>query len=192
MIAQRPPGRARVLRASAEALPLADDSADAAMAILSDHHWADRAAGMRELRRVARRRVVLLNADPALVERFWLTRDYLPALAGLVPGYYRRGGWREQLEQRLGGAVELRVLPVPWDCSDGFYAAFWRRPRAYLDPSVRANISIFHRLPAAHVEAGLASLARDLETGAWQAREAALLELDALDVGMRLVVAELG
>ncbi|HET6570321.1 MAG TPA: class I SAM-dependent methyltransferase [Solirubrobacterales bacterium] len=89
MIAQRPEGAAPVIRAGAEALPFEDDSFDVAMAIISDHHWRDREAGLAEMRRVARDRVLLLNADPAAAGRFWLTRDYLDNLDGLITSRYR-------------------------------------------------------------------------------------------------------
>ena len=136
MIGQRPRRLAPVIRLDAEALPFEDDSFDAAMAIVSDHHWGDREAGLLEMRRVARDRVVLLNADPAEAERFWLTRDYLDGLSGLITSRYREAGyWREELQRSLG-EVELRPVPVPHDCVDGFYQAFWRRPRAYLDKRV--------------------------------------------------------
>src|SRR4051794_26755110 len=137
MTAQRAPDdRARVLTATAEALPLPDDSADVALAILSDHHWADRAAGLRELARVARRRVVLVNAEPAAAAGFWLTRDYLPDFLTLIPARYREQPqrWRDELRATLGGTVSFAPLPIPHDCADGFYHAFWRRPEAYLDP----------------------------------------------------------
>ena len=77
MIAQRPPGAAPVLRASAEALPFADGSFDAAMTVLSDHHWPDRAGGLREMRRVARRRAVVFQFDLAALLDFWLAQEYL-------------------------------------------------------------------------------------------------------------------
>jgi hypothetical protein len=83
-------------------------------------------------------------------------------------------------------------VPIPWDCSDGFYHAFWRRPEAYLDPAVRAGISVFARLPAGEVEAAMARLAADLQSGAWAIRNADLLSGDALDLGYRLLVAEVG
>jgi len=147
MIAQRPPGSASAIQASAEALPLGDDSVDAAMAIFTDHHWSDRAAGMDELRRVARQRVVVLNIDPAWTERFWLVRDYLPSFMDLVPDPYRAAGhWERDLEELLG-EVEVRPIPVPHDCRDGFFQAYWRRPEAFLDEAVRNSISVFHVLP---------------------------------------------
>ncbi len=191
MIGQRPPGSAPVVQASAEKLPFDEDSFDAAMAIISDHHWSDRAAGLREMLRVARRRVLLLNVDPSLAQCFWLTRDYLPGFLSLIPEPYRRSGYWEQELQTLLGEVEVQPVAVPYDCQDGFYQSYWRRPRDYLDGRVRAGISVFHRLPEAEVAAAMERLSRDLDDGSWEARHGDLLELDELDVGLRLVVAEL-
>jgi SAM-dependent methyltransferase len=188
MIGQRPPGSAPVIQAPAEALPLEDDSVDAAMAIFSDHHWGDRAAGLKEMLRVARDRVVVVNADPALAERFWLTRDYLPAFIDLIPERYREPGyWSRELGELLGD-VEVEPVPVPHDCLDGFYQAYWRRPRAYLEKRVRDSISVFHRLPGDEVSAALERLRRDLDRGVWESRYENLLDLQTLDVGLRLAV----
>jgi SAM-dependent methyltransferase len=192
MTAQRAPREnVRVVAAAAERLPLADGGVDVALTVLSDHHWPDRAAGLRELARVAARRVVLVNAEPDAADAFWLTREYLPAFHDLVPAPYRRqpGLWRRELRELLGtDAVAFTPLPVPHDCTDGFYAAYWRRPHAYLDPVVRDNISVFRRL--AHDDA-IARLADDLDTGAWHARHEQLLQQETLDAGLRIVVAEL-
>lgn len=189
MIAQRPEGAAPVIQASAEALPFEDNSFDVAMAIISDHHWRDRGAGLAEMRRVARDRVLLLNADPAAAGRFWLTRDYLDNLDGLITSRYREEGfWRDELQSSLG-EVELRPVPVPHDCIDGFYQAFWRRPGAYLDPGVRDGTSVFRMLPRARVDSAIHQLSRDLSDGTWEARYGDLLQQSELDVGLRLVVA---
>ncbi len=103
MIAQRPPGAACCVQGAAEALPFATDAFDAAMAIISDHHWTDRAAGLRELRRVAKGPVVLVNSDPGQALRFWLTRDYLPGFLDLIPDKLReRGAWEASLTDGLG------------------------------------------------------------------------------------------
>jgi SAM-dependent methyltransferase len=189
MIAQRPAGSAPVVRARSEALPFPDASFDAVMAIFSDHHWSDRAAGLRELRRVARSRVVLFNADPSVIARYWMTAEYLTGFVDLYPGRLRSSwAWQRDLERHLG-PVRLEAVPIPHDCRDGFYAAYWRRPHAYLDPEVRGNISVFARLPQPHVERAIARLADDVDSGAWQQRHADLIGLAALDVGCRQIVA---
>jgi SAM-dependent methyltransferase len=184
MVAQRPPGAAPAILASAEALPLADGSVDAAMAVLSDHHWTDRARGLAEMRRVARRRVVLFQFDPACADAFWLVRDLLPTFARRL-----RGHDLASLMAPLG-EVELRPVPIPHDCEDGFLAAYWRRPHAYLDPAVRDGISVFRLLPEAEVSAAVARLRADLESGAWHRRNADILDREELDLGYRLVIAE--
>ncbi len=186
MRAQRPAGAAPVVDGRAEQLPFEDDSFDAAMAILSDHHWDDHPRGLAELRRVARRRVVLFNAQPQLVAESWLVRDYLPGFAGLVAPDYSL----EQTLEALGGG-RLEPVPIPHDCRDGFLHAYWRRPRAYLDARVRAGISVLALLDPAEVDQMVATLAADLDSGEWERRNRALLELDELDLGYRLVVAEL-
>jgi SAM-dependent methyltransferase len=183
MAEQRPPGSAPVVSGRAEALPFADKSFDAAMAVLSDHHWSDRAGGLREMRRVARQRAVVFTWDQAYLEEFWLPRDYLPGFAA-IPGMPI-----EEIAEHLG-ASRVEPVPIAHDWQDGFFAAFWRRPDAYLDPAVRAGISVFHRLPAEEVAAAMARLADDLRSGRWRERNRALLEKDEHDFGYRIVIAE--
>jgi SAM-dependent methyltransferase len=184
MIAQRPAGAAPAVQARAEALPFPDSSFDAAMAVLSDHHWEDRPRGLRELRRVARRRVVVFTWDQDFADAFWLTRDYLPAFKRL-PGMSI-----EEIAHSLGGA-RIEPVPIPSDCRDGFYHAFWRRPEAYLDERVRAGISVFARLDERENAEMVRRLQADLRSGAWKARNAGILGLAELDLGYRLLVAEL-
>jgi SAM-dependent methyltransferase len=184
MRAQRPPGAARAIDAGAEALPFPDGAFDAAMAVLSDHHWADRDRGIAELRRVARRRVVLFTWDPRTALDSWVVRDYFPGFARFCPPDYAL----ERTLERLGGG-RIEPVPIPHDCRDGFFHAYWRRPEAYLDPRMRAGISVFSRLARREVEEGVARLETDLAAGAWRRRNARLLELEELDLGYRLVVA---
>lgn len=186
MRAQRPPDAPAAIDGRAEALPLADGSADAALALLTVHHWDDPAAGLAELLRVARRRVVVLTWDPAFAERLWLVRDYLPEAAELDRGRFQP---LEQVAAALGGA-RVEPVPIPHDCSDGFLGAYWRRPERYLDSEVRPGISTFHALPPGVVERALARLAAHLESGEWARRNAELLHLQELDLGYRLLVAE--
>jgi hypothetical protein len=86
------------------------------------------------------------------------------------------------------GSADVEVVLVPHDCCDGFYGAYWRRPHAYLDPSVRDSISVFSRL--ADVDQSLEMLSADLNDGNWHARYGSILELEVLDVGYRLVIAK--
>jgi SAM-dependent methyltransferase len=187
MIAQRPAGSARVVRASAESIPLADDSADAAMALLTVHHWTDLEAGIGELLRVARQRVVIFTWDQAVFRAFWLVDEYLPEAAAFDDTRAVPVG---RLSALLGGA-RVETVPVPHDCTDGFGAAFWRRPEAYLDPTVRAGISMLAQTGEEVLRPGLARLSDDLLSGLWHRRHADLLDREALDVGYRLVIADL-
>ncbi|MEU5342388.1 methyltransferase domain-containing protein [Streptomyces sp. NPDC020766] len=187
MIAQRPAGSARALEASAESIPLADDSADAVMALLTVHHWSDLEAGIGELRRIARQRIVILTFDPDINHRFWLLDEYLPEAAAFDG---TRAVAVDRLVTLLGGA-RTETVPVPHDCTDGFLAAFWRRPEAYLDPEVRAGISLLAQTGDEVIRPGLARLSDDLSSGRWHQRHADLLDREALDVGYRLLVADL-
>lgn len=181
MIRQRRASTARVVQASAEALPFVDDAFDASMAILTVHHWRDQQAGLHEMRRVTRGRIVLLTFDPA--HRPWLT-DYLPELAALddqrMPAMADYARWL--------GSVRVEPLPIAHDCVDGFLYAYWRRPHAYLDPHLRAGSSSFWAIGDA--EPGLARLRHDLATGDWARRYADLLDAESCDAGYRLVVAD--
>jgi SAM-dependent methyltransferase len=179
MIRKRGPAAAKAIQANADDLPFADKSFDASMAILTIHHWPDKEAGLREMRRVTRGPIVLLTFDPS--HRPWLT-DYVPELAALdetqmpILSDYER--WL--------GPVQITPVLVPHDCSDGFLYAYWRRPAAYLDPYKRSGSSSFWAVRNA--EAGLQKLKQDLETGAWERRYAELLALDEYDAGYRLLV----
>ena len=179
MIAQRPASAAPVIQARAEDLPFDDDSFDASMAILTVHHWSDRQKGVAEMRRVTRGRIVILTYDPSF-RGFWLA-DYFPALLTLDEGQMPR---MQEYEEWLGSA-EVSDVPIPHDCADGFMAAFWKRPAAYLDQRVRAGISSFWAMDDA--SDGLARLKADLESGAWERRYADLLGLEELECGYRLV-----
>jgi hypothetical protein len=184
MRSQRPAGAAPVVDARAEALPFADGSFDAAMAVLTDHHWQDRAGGLAELRRVACRRAVVFTFDARHVDDVWLLRDYLPQFATLY------GLSLDDISAALG-ATHVETVPIPHDCADGFLHAYWRRPHAYLDAEVRAHISVFARVGEDAEAAFVAQLAQDLESGAWHERNAAISELEELDCGYRLLVAEI-
>jgi SAM-dependent methyltransferase len=183
MIAQRPPGSAPCLRARAEALPFGARTFDAALAVLTMHHWSDWRAGLGELARVARRKLVLFTWDPDS-EGFWL-RDYLPEMLVVDRRRFPR---LDELRTVLGD-VRVERVPIPHDCTDGFLGAYWRRPEAYLDPSIRQSISSLAR---GEFAAGIARLAADLDSGAWSRTYVHVREAAELDIGYCLIVANVG
>jgi SAM-dependent methyltransferase len=182
MRAQRPAGAAHCVAATAESLPFADQSFDAAMAFATVHHWPDPIAGVREMQRVARRVVVFTcdTTEESWRRRFWLTRDYLPEVAASPVG----------LATELARAMGARMEPVliPWDCADGFFEAYWRRPEAYLDDNVRRGISVWAAVGPDVEERAVRRLRDDLASGRWAERNRDLVDLGAAELGLRLLI----
>jgi SAM-dependent methyltransferase len=185
MINQRAPGTAPVVRGDAARLPFPSGSCDAALAILTVHHWADRRAGLTEMCRVARRRIVF-TFDLDMQRDFWLLRDYVPAAIDIDAS---RAPTVDEIADAIG-ASRIEIVPVPRDCTDGFGLAYWARPQAYLDPEVRACISCLAQLDPADVDPGIARLDADLRSGHWHERYGHTLAGDSFDGGYRLVIAE--
>ncbi|HET9137856.1 class I SAM-dependent methyltransferase [Actinophytocola sp.] len=182
MRAQRPAGAAPCVAATAERLPFADQSFDAAMAFSTVHHWPDPVAGLREMQRVARRVVVFTcdTSDRSWRHRFWLTRDYLPEVAA------SRVGLATELARAIGARME--PVLIPWDCADGFFEAHWRRPEAYLDERVRRGVSVWTGVGADAEQRAVRSIRDDLASGRWAERNRDLLDLEAAELGLRLLV----
>jgi DNA-binding transcriptional MerR regulator len=184
MRALRPPGAAPCVAAVAESLPFEDQSFDAAMAVSTVHHWPDPIAGLREMRRVARRVVVLTYDadDTGWRQRFWLTRDYLPEFAALLVGWPSM----VDLTRAVGGGAE--PVLVPWDCADGLFEAYWRRPEAYLDEHVRRAVSVWTRVGPQAEQRAVGMLREDLSSGRWAERNREVVALEAAELGLRLLV----
>ena len=183
MRAQRPPGAAPCVAASAEELPFGDQSFDAAMAVLSDHHWQDPVVGLREMQRVARR-VVVFQFDNEQFLSFWLIRDYLPE----AEVFARQRPTLAERSAAIGARIER--VPIPWDCVDSFFHAYWRRPEMYLREDVRRATSVWARLGPSVEERAVRALRSDLDSGLWHERNMDLLDLGEADLGARLLVAE--
>lgn len=185
MRAQRPADAAPCVAAAAEHLPFEDQSFDAAMAVSTVHHWGDPLAGLREMRRVARRVVVLTfdTDEPGWQDRFWLTRDYLPEFAAVLADFPSLGG----MADAIGARTE--PVPVPWDCNDGLFEAYWRRPGAYLEEHVRRAMSVWTRVGPKAEQRAVRCLADDLASGRWAERNRGIADLAAADLGLRLLVA---
>lgn len=183
MRAQRSAGAAQCVAATAEHLPFEDQSFDAAMAFATVHHWQDPIAGLLEMQRVARHIMVFTcdTSDESWHGRFWLTRDYLPELIASPIG----------LASELARAIGAQMEPVliPWDCADGFFEAYWRRPEAYLDENVRRGISLFAKVGPDAEQRAMRSLRDDLASGRWAERNRDILDLDAAELGLRLLIA---
>jgi SAM-dependent methyltransferase len=172
------------VQAKAEALPFGNHSFDAAMAVMTVHHWSDLALGLREMRRVGRRQIVF-TWDPDHDRELWIVTEYLPVLRRIERSRFPP---IDRLVEVLG-AHTVVPFEIPFDFSDGYQPAFWRRPEAYLDPRVRAASSTFAQLSDDVVEPAMERLRADLSSGAWAARHQDLLELDCVDYGYRLLVA---
>lgn len=185
MRTQRPPTLPPGIAARAETLPLDDRSVDAAMAILTVHHWDDPVAGLREMKRVTRHRVVIATFDVDVLAGYWLLTDYLPeALAD----DRERFPTIRQIADAVGGD-EVHPVSVPPDCTDGFFEAYYARPEALLDPNVRAAQSAWPRLAPGVEERAVAALAADLESGEWDRRHGHLRHPDSYDSALRLIIA---
>ena len=183
MRAQRPAGAARCVAATAENLPFDSQSFDAAMAFATVHHWRDPVVGLREMQRVARRIVVFTcdTSDRSWRRRFWLTRDYLPEVAASPVGL------ATELARAVGACME--PVLIPWNCADGFFEAYWRRPEAYLDEHVRRGISVWASVGPEAEQRAVRALRDDLASGQWTERNRDLLDLEAAELGLRLLIA---
>ncbi len=184
MIAQRHQDAHPVKQASAEKLPFDDNTFSHAMTILSMHHWVDKPAAFAEINRVATDKFVAITWDPQS-EPFWLTRDYFPEIYEMDRAIFP---YLDEFVEHFDD-VKMETLLVPSDCEDGFFAAFWKRPGAYLDPKVRQATSPFSNVE--NLDESLQRLEDDLKSGAWAKRNEAFLSANAWDVGYRLITAKI-
>jgi len=185
MRAQRPADAAPAISARAEALPFDDNTFDAAMACVTIHHWETPQAGLAELRRVSRGPVVVFTFDldelppwqlDFLAEGVAIEKPRFPAI--------------DDVASTLGGRTSVERIPTPGDCVDGFFEAFWRRPEALLDPSVRGAQSMWPLLDAGVEQRIVSRLAAALESGAWDAEHGHLRQQESYVGGLRLVISE--
>lgn len=187
MIAQRRTDAAPAIQGVAESIPLGDKSVDATMGVFTMQHWDDVDRGLTEVCRVTRKRIVFLTLDVDVTAQMWLCRDYLPEIIE----HERKAFPRITYLQAILPNVQVETISVPADCTDGFLVALWSRPEAHLDPNVRRASSTWHRLSPAVIETSLDRLRHDLDSGEWDRRHGHLRTQTTLDVGLRLVKAEL-
>ncbi len=190
MASQRSRALAPAIRASAGALPLRDDSVDAAMAVLTLHHWdAEQERGVGEMRRVARDAVVILTYDADISGQMWLMADYLLEVAQLDRRIFPSP---DLIASWLGGTTTVSPVAIPRDTPDWMLGSFWAHPERVLNPQARNATSGFARMNAAIVERVVAAVARDLQNGTWDQRYGHLRQLDTYDAGLRLLVSRPG
>jgi len=183
MIAQRKMGAHRVEQAFAEKLPFENNSFSHAMTVLSMHHWENRKRAFSEINRVATAKFVAITWDPKS-DPFWLTRDYFPEIYEMDQHIFPE---LEELNEHFD-EVKISPLQIPSDCEDGFLAAFWKRPEAYLSSQVRQSMSPFSQIK--NLSEGLQRLKDDLASGAWAKNNQSILNSSFLDVGYRLISAK--
>jgi SAM-dependent methyltransferase len=185
MRAQRPAHLSVAIDATAEALPFADDSFDAAMATVTVHQWADTDQGLRELCRVSRGPVVILTFDGDALDLLWLA-DYAPEL---IAAERRRYPDIEHIRQVLGGTSTVTPMPIPIDCVDGFTEAYYARPERFLDPEVRQSQSAWGFVTPEATGRAVSRLRADLESGEWDRRYGPLRTQPEFIGSLRLIVA---
>ena len=183
MRAQRPPDLALAVDATAEDLPFADGSFDAAMTTFSVHQWSDLGAGLREVRRVTRGPVIVLTCDPDRLTRFWLT-EYAPEV---IDTEARRYPSVAALAAGLGGSVTTATVPIPLDCTDGFNEAYYGRPEALLDPGARRSCSAWSFVGQEVHDRFTRDLQGDLDRGTWDDRYGQLRSQPTFDGSLILV-----
>ncbi len=184
MRAQRAAHLSPAINAVAEQLPFDDRSIDAGMATLTVHQWKDGARGLRELRRVVRGPIVIMTFDGSALDRFWLC-DYVPEFIDAEKGRYSS---IDAIRAALGGVSEVRPVPIPIDCTDGFTEAYYARPEKFLDPVVRRGQSAWAFVPTGIEERLVRELGDDLRSGAWDAKYGAWRAMPSFEGALRLIV----
>ncbi len=189
MVRQRTTLHFPAIRAKAEALPLHDKVVDAAMTVLSLHHWDQhQEAGVREMMRVARDRVIIVTIDPRVSGNMWLMADYLREVAVLDNRIFPLP---ETICEWLNCMTTIDVIPISRDTPDGTLMSFWAHPERVLDERARSVTSGFARQTDDVVKRVVFDVARDLDNGTWNNRYGHLRHLEQFDAGLRLITAEL-
>lgn len=184
MRAQRPSCLSTAIDAAAELLPFPDRSFDASMATFTVHQWEDLRKGLAEMRRVTRGPVLVLSCDPDALERSWLhayAREMIAVEARRYPSM-------AAIADALTGHIEIKPVPIPLDCIDGFGEAYYGRPERLLEPGARRANSAWSFVDPAVGERFVADLSRDLEDGTWDDRYGELRSQPFFEGSLRLIV----
>jgi SAM-dependent methyltransferase len=185
MRAQRPAGRPAI-RGIAESIPVDDASVDAAMAMVTIHHWTNMAQGISEMKRVSRKRVVIMTFDPDRLDDFW-NAHYFKEVIEVERSRYPT---IDTITHLLGGQCRVQPVPIPLDCVDGFQEAFYGRPEAFLDKNVRAAQSAWGYIPAEQQDILVKRLSDDLASGQWDKLYGHFRTEPTFTCALRLIISE--
>ncbi|OCJ07389.1 ubiquinone biosynthesis protein [Rhizobium sp. AC27/96] len=185
MRAQRPAHLPVAIDGTAESLPFPDQAFDAAMATFTVHQWSNLERGLSEMRRVTRGPVLILSCDPDLLERSWL-HAYAPEMITVEA---RRYPSMAAIVKGLGGNAEVKAVPIPLNCVDGFGEAYYGRPERMLDPGARLANSAWSFVDPSVGERFVAELGRDLADGSWDRRYGELRTQPFFEGSLRLIIA---
>jgi SAM-dependent methyltransferase len=186
MRAQRPRHLAAALNASAESLPFPDRHFEASMAVFTVHQWTELDAGLEEMRRVTRGRVIILSCDPDLVQEFWLN-EYAPEV---LAAEARRYPSLPRIAAKLGGRTSILAVPIPLCCKDGFNEAYYGRPERFLEKGARLVCSAWSFVSRSTTEQYVDHLRRDLKDGTWDKVYGSLRTQPEFDGSLRLIVSD--
>lgn len=178
-------GKVPAINAKADHLPFDDNAFDAAMAMVTVHHWPDIDKGLKELRRVTRNQVIVMTFDPEQLDNFW-NAHYFPELIAVEKARYPAIDF---IQQSLGGQSKVVSVPIPFDCTDGFQEAFYGRPEAFLQKEVRQSQSAWGFLAAGQEEELVQRLADDLASGEWDRKYGHYRNEPHFTCALKLVVA---
>lgn len=174
----------------AEAIPLPDNSVDAAICILSLHHFTDLEAALLEIHRVVKTgAIAFFTYDSQARKDFWLD-DYFPFLWEYDEGSFCPLDYIVSFIQnnfKKKNSVDIYPFPLPPDLTDLFLAAGWRRPKIYLNAEIRASMSAFALTEPQLVETGVRQLEADLASGEWLRKYGQFMKLTEFDVGYRML-----
>jgi len=173
------------INATAASLPFDDNAFDAAMAMVTVHHWPHLQQGLQEIRRVTKEQMIIMTFDPDALHLFW-NAQYFPELIEVERQRYPT---IETLTRILGGNCEVQSIPIPLDCVDGFQEAYYGRPEAFLQPQVRKSQSAWGFLQPGVEERLVQSLADELHSGEWDRKYGHYRTQSEFTGALRLIVA---
>jgi len=178
-------GKAPAIIGTADALPFDENAFDASMAVVTIHHWPDIQKGLKELRRVTKNQILIMTFDPDALDNFW-NAHYFPELIAVEKARYPTIDF---IVQSLGGSCEIKSIPIPLDCLDGFQEAFYGRPEAFLEKQVRLSQSAWGFLPDGVEDRLVKTLADDLQSGNWDKKYGYYRTQPSFTCALRLIIA---